>query len=266
MLDSDVGRRNHVTVTGAGSKTIVLAHGFGSNQTLWRRQVEALSSRYRIVLFDHVGYGRSDLSAYSPRRYRTLQGYAMDLLEVLGAAEATRVGYVGHSMSGMIGVLAAIAQPERFEKLMLMCGSPRYVNEEGYRGGFDQADIDATYEAMSTNYHAWAAGFAGAMMAAPERPHLAQEFADELSAVRPDIAQAAIRVIFESDHRPDLPRLGVPTRIVQADRDLAVPMEVCHYMARTIPRADYVVIQASGHFPHVSAPEATIEAMLSYFD
>lgn len=266
MLDSDIGRRNHVTVTGAGSKTIVLAHGFGSNQTLWRRQVEALSSRYRIVLFDHVGYGRSDLSAYSPRRYRTLQGYAMDLLEVLGAAEATRVCYVGHSMSGMIGVLAAIAQPERFEKLILMGASPRYVNEDGYRGGFDQPDIDAIYEAMSTNYLAWAAGFAHTMMAAPDRPHLAREFADELSAVRPDIAQAAIRMVFESDHRPDLPRLGVPTRIVQADRDLAVPMEVCHYMARTIPRADHVVIEASGHFPHVSAPEATTQAILSYFD
>ena len=264
MLGSDVLRRNHVQVLGTGSRTLVFAHGFGANQTIWRRQVEVLSSRYRVLLFDHVGHGRSDLAAYSPRRYGSLQGYAADLLEVLSAAEVERVHYVGHSMSAMIGLLAAIAQPERFERLLFLGASPRYVNEDGYRGGFDQEDIDGIYESMSANYHAWAAGYAGAVMD-PERPHLAQEFAETLSAVRPDIAQAVIRIIMESDHRADLPRLTVPTMVVQANRDLAVPEEVGRYLAIHIPRAEYQVINAVGHFPHVSAPEETNRAISSYF-
>lgn len=264
-MGSDVLRRNHVTVLGSGEKTVVFAHGLGTSQAVWKHQVDALAADYRIVLFDHVGHGQSDLAAYSPRRYRSLHGYAMDLLEVLAAVEATRVHYVGHSMSGMIGLLAAIAQPGRFERLLLMSTSPYYVNEDGYRGGFDPHEIEATYQAMSTNYHAWAAGFAGAMMGNPDRPHLAQGLAETLAAVRPDIAQAVIRIIFESDHRPDLPRLEVPAMIVQADRDLAVPEEVGKYMARRIPRGDYMLIEATGHLPHVSAPEATTRAIRSYF-
>ncbi|WP_245678293.1 alpha/beta fold hydrolase [Chondromyces crocatus] len=249
---------------GAGEKILVFAHGFGANQTAWRRQVEVLSSHYQILLFDHVGHGLSDWSAYSPRRYGTLHGYAMDLLEVLSAAQAERVYFVGHSMSGMIGLLAAIAQPQRFEKLILLGASPRYVNEEVYRGGFDPHEIDATYEAMSTNYHAWAAGYAGAMMATPDRPHLAVEFAESLSSIRPDIAQAVIRMILESDHREDLPRLTVPTLVVQSTGDLAVPQHVGRYMAERIPHSTYRTVEASGHFPHISAPEATTQLIHSY--
>ncbi|EYF00932.1 alpha/beta fold hydrolase [Chondromyces apiculatus] len=265
MAVNDVMIRNHVQLTGTGEKLVVLAHGFGGNQTSWWRQVEALSPYYKILLFDHVGHGRSDWSAYSPRRYATLRGYATDLLEVLSAAKAERVYYVGHSMSAMIGLLAAIDQPERFEKLIFFGASPRYMDEEHYKGGFNAEAADATYDAMSTNYHAWAAGYAGAMMATPDRPHLAMEFAETLSSIRPDIAQPIIRMILESDHREDLPRLRVPTLIVQSTGDLVVPMSVGEYMAKKIPCAEYLAIEASGHFPHASAPEATSQAIRSFF-
>ncbi|EYF00933.1 alpha/beta fold hydrolase [Chondromyces apiculatus] len=265
MAANDVMVRNHVQMVGTGEKLIVFAHGFGGNQTTWWRQVEALSPHYKILLFDHVGHGRSDWMAYSPRRYGSLRGYATDLLEVLSAAKAERVCYVGHSMSAMIGLLAAIDQPERFEKMVFFGGSPRYMDEEGYTGGLDAETAEAMYDAMSTNYHAWAAGFAGAMMAAPDRPHLAVDFAATLASLRPDIAQPIIRMVLGSDHREDLPRLRVPTLIVQSRDDLVVPMSVGEYMAKKIPYAQYLAIEASGHLPQITAPEASTQAIRSFF-
>jgi sigma-B regulation protein RsbQ len=257
-------QRNNARIVGQGKRTVVFSHGFGSDQTAWRHQEADLAEDRRLVLFDHVGAGRSDLAAYSPRRYQTLRSYAADLLELLAELDLEEVDYVGHSMGGMIGLLAALDEPERFRKMVFISASPRYLNDDGYRGGFEQKDIDALYEAMTGNYHAWASGFAGVAMGNPDRPELAQEFASTLCAIRPDIALAVSRLIFQSDHRADLPSLRVPTLILQTNNDVAVPREVGEYLAGHIPGAELEVIDAQGHLPHLSAPAAVTAAIRAF--
>lgn len=259
--------RNNVQVVeggGGGETTVVLSHGFGSDQQAWRHQRAALASRYRLVLFDHVGASSVDPEFYSPLRYRSLHSYAADLLEILAALSLRRLIYIGHSMGAMIGLLAALEEPELFERMIFLGGSPRYLNGPGYRGGFDQSDLDALYAAMTTNYQAWVSGFAGQAMRNPERGELAAEFGRGLSALRPDIAVAVARVIFQSDHRASLPLLKSPTLILQSQHDIAVPMEVGEYMARHIPHAELVKLDSQGHLPHLSAPEAVNTAILSF--
>lgn len=258
-------RRNHVNIIGNGScdRTIVFAHGFGSDQTAWRHQVAAFASDFRIVLFDHVGAGKSDFSAYSPRRYSSLYSYAEDLLDLCAELNLTDSILVGHSVSGMVSLLAALVEPQRFSQLIFISASPRYLNDVGYRGGFEQSDLDALYAAMSTNYYAWASGFAPIAMGNPDRPELAIEFANTLAAIRPDIAQAVARVIFQSDHRQELPRLNVPVTILQSSNDIAVPSEVGEYMRDKITQSKLLHINAKGHLPHISAPNVVTNAIAS---
>lgn len=199
--------RNNVQVIGDHPQTLILAHGFGTDQTAWRHQKDVLAARYRLVLLDHVGAGGADPAAYSPHRYRSLHSYAADLLEVLDELQVKQAVYVGHSMSGMIGLLAALEEPAAFARMVFIGASPRYLNDPKYHGGFDQPSLDALYTAMASNYQAWVSGFAGLAMDNPERRELAAEFARSLSAIRPDIAQTVARVLFQSDHRPELPLL-----------------------------------------------------------
>jgi sigma-B regulation protein RsbQ len=262
-MSNSILERNNVKILGSGSQTLILAHGFGSDQTAWRHQVAAFASEYRIVLFDHVGAGKSDFAAYSPHRYSSLYSYAEDLLDLCAELKLTQCVLVGHSVSGMVSLLAALVEPQRFSQLIFISASPRYLNDEGYIGGFDQSDLDALYAAMSTNYYAWASGFAPIAMGNPDKPELALEFANTLSAIRPDIAQAVSRVIFQSDHRVELPRLTVPTTILQASNDIAVPPEVGHYMSQKIPRSKLIPIPATGHLPHISAPDVVTHAIAS---
>jgi sigma-B regulation protein RsbQ len=189
--------RNNVRVVGAGKQTIIFAHGFGTDQTAWRHQEAALAKQFRLVLFDHVGAGRADSAAYSPRRYKGLHNYASDLLEIYAALHLTDTVYVGHSMGGMIGLLAGIAQPRLFRKMIFVGASPCYLTEPGYTGGFDQASLDGLYAAMASNYHAWASGFAGLAMGNPERPELSAEFARR--------------------RRPDHLPVGLPGRAAEAE-------------------------------------------------
>ncbi len=256
--------RNHVRVVGTGSQTIVLAHGFGSDQTAWRHLEQALESDYRLVLFNMVGATTTNIDHYSPHRYKSLHSYAADLLELLAVLDLQQVIYVGHSMSGMIGVLAALSQPARFAKMILITASPCYLNQPSYHGGFEPSDIEALYTAMGANYHAWASGFASLAMGNRERPELSAEFAATLSAIRPDVAVAVARLIFQSDHRADLPQLTVPALIVQSNNDVAVPLVVGEYLARNIPQAELVVIAAEGHLPHVSSPAEVIRVIRRY--
>ncbi|MEP0916400.1 alpha/beta hydrolase [Leptolyngbya sp. DQ-M1] len=259
--------RHHTQVIGQGEQTLVFAHGFGTDQTAWRNQVAAFEPFYRIVLFDHIGAGRSDMNAYSPRRYRSLYSYAEDVLELCAELRLTDVIFVGHSVSGMVGMLAALLDPARFRQLVLISASPRYLNDpaDNYIGGFEQFDLDALYAAMSTNYYAWASGFAPLAMRNPERPELAIEFATSLSAIRPDVAQSVARVIFQSDHRAELPKLNVPTVILQANNDIAVPPQVGEYMAEKIPQAELIHIDAEGHLPHLSAPALVTRTLAECF-
>lgn len=262
-MGNSIVQRNNVKVLGNGSQTIIFAHGFGSDQTAWRPQVASFSSDFRIVLFDHVGAGKSDFSAYSPRRYSSLYSYAEDLLDLCAELKLTKTILVGHSVSGMVSLLAALVEPDCFSQLFFIDASPRYLNDVGYYGGFEQSDLDALYESMSSNYYAWASGFAPIAMATQDRPELAREFANTLTAIRPDIAQAVSKMIFQSDHRAELPRLTVPTVILQASDDIAVPPEVGQYMADKIPFSKLLNIDAKGHLPHISAPDVVTSAIAS---
>ncbi|OKH37804.1 alpha/beta hydrolase [[Phormidium ambiguum] IAM M-71] len=254
---SSIWQRNNIVTLGQGEQSIIFAHGFGSDQTAWRHQVAAFQSSYKIVLFDHVGAGKSDLTAYSPRRYSSLYSYAEDLLELCAELKLSQVILVGHSVSGMVSLLAALVDPSRFKQLIFLSASPRYVNDPAtnYIGGFEQSDLDTLYAAMSTNYYAWVSGFAPIAMGNPEHPELALEFASTLAAIRPDIAQAVARVIFQSDHRAELPKLQIPVVILQSNNDIAVPLVVGEYLAKNLPQAKLININAQGHLPHISAPE-----------
>ncbi|MEW6491595.1 MAG: alpha/beta hydrolase [Cyanobacteriota bacterium] len=260
-MASSIMQRNNVQVLGDGPQTIIFAHGFGSDQMAWRHQVATFASDFRIILFDHVGAGKSDFSAYSPRRYSSIYSYADDLLDLCAELKLTKSILVGHSVSGMVSLLAALVEPDCFSQLIFISASPRYLNDVGYYGGFEQSDLDALYEAMSTNYYAWASGFAPIAMATQDKPELAKEFANTLAAIRPDIAQAVSRVIFQSDHRAELPRLKIPTVILQASDDIAVPPEVGQYMANVIPHSKLIKINAKGHLPHLSAPDVVTSAI-----
>lgn len=253
--------RNNVRILGHGEQVIVFAHGFGSDQTVWRHQVAAFAPNYRIVLFDHVGAGSSDFTAYSPRRYSSLYSYAEDLLDLCSELKLHQCILVGHSVSGMISLLAALIEPQRFKQLFFISASPRYLNDQGYVGGFEQSDLDKIYEAMSSNYYAWASGFAPLAVGNPAQPELATEFASTLTDIRPDIAQAVARVIFQSDHRAQLPQLTIPTVILQSSHDIAVPPEVGQYMANNLPNSRLLSLSATGHLPHMSAPDVTTRAI-----
>lgn len=266
-MPSSVLDRNNVCRLGHGSQTVIFAHGFGTDQTAWRHQVDAFASSYQLVLFDHIGAGKSDLAAYSPRRYSSLYSYAEDLLELCAELKLRDAILVGHSVSGMVSLLAALVDASRFRQLIFISASPRYLNDAqaNYIGGFEQADLDALYAAMSSNYHAWVSGFAPLAMGHPERPELAIEFASTLAAIRPDIAQAVARVIFQSDHRSELPKLTVPTVILQASDDIAVPPQVGQFMADHIPQARLIHIEATGHLPHLSASDVVTQTLATCF-
>jgi sigma-B regulation protein RsbQ len=260
-MASSIIERNNVSVVGEGSQTIIFAHGFGSDQTSWRHQVAAFAPDFRVVAFDNVGAGKSDFSAYSPRRYSSLYSYAEDLLDLCYELKLTKSILVGHSVSGMISLLAALVEPDCFSKLIFVGASPRYLNDVGYYGGFEQSDLDGIYSAMSTNYYAWASGYAPLVIGNPDKPELSTEFANTLSAIRPDIAQAVAKVIFQSDHRAELPRLKVPTVILQSSDDIAVPPQVGKYMEENIPDSQLIPIPARGHVPQLSAPSAVTSAI-----
>lgn len=257
-------KRNHVHIVGSGTKHMVLAHGFGTDQTSWRGQVGELAKRYRVVLFDHMGCGGSEIDGYSPHRYRSLRSYAFDMLEMLHDLDVSNAYFVGHSMSGMIGLLAAIEEPSAFCKLIFVGASPRYLNDVDYVGGFVPAELEALYQAMRTNYYAWASGFAPVAMQNAGNPSLAQQFMATLQALRPDIALSLAKVIFESDHRAELDKVDLPTLVLQTRADIAVPMAVGEYLAKHLKCGSLQILDAEGHFPQMSAPDAVTAAILDF--
>lgn len=267
-MNAAIQKRNHVQVLGQGRETLLFAHGFGADQGAWREQVAAFQERYRIVLFDHVGFGGSDLTAYAPECYQGLAEYAEDVLELCNALNVSSCTWVGHSLSGMVGVLASLMEPSRFQRLVLLNASPRYLNDpaKDYFGGFEQAQVDALYAAMESDFGAWAEGFSR-LMHEPSRPALAQDFLRTLSAMRPDIALATLRTVFQSDHRAVLPHVKVPALVIQSANDPAVPLGVSRYLAHHLPGSRWVGLdQAQGHHPHRSAPDAVngaIDAFLT---
>lgn len=265
MGDVRIGGRNNVLVTGRDDKPVImLANGFGCDQNMWRLVVPALSEDFRLVLFDHVGSGQADPSAWRPERYATLNGYADDILRVCAELALRQVVFVGHSVSAMMGVLAANREPDRFRQLVLIGPSPRYIDDAGYRGGFSPSDIDELLESLESNYLGWSAAMAPVIMGNPERPELAQELTNSFCRTDPQAARVFARTTFLSDNRADLARVTVPTLILQCFRDAIAPVEVGEYVRDQIPGSVLVTLPATGHCPQLSAPAATVAAIRQF--
>jgi len=261
----DVLRRNNVTLSGIeDGAPVVFAHGYGCDQNLWRLVAPAFAHDHRVVLFDHVGAGGSDLTAYDPGRYASLDGYATDVLEVLDALDLGPVVFVGHSVSAMIGVLAAARAPERFAKLVLVGPSPCYVDDGDYTGGFSRADIDELLESLDSNFLGWSSVMAPVIMGNPDRPELAEELTNSFCRTDPDIAARFARVTFLSDNRGDLAGVAVPTLVLQAREDAIAPPVVGAYVQAAIPGATLVTLDATGHCPNLSAPAETTAAIRAF--
>jgi sigma-B regulation protein RsbQ len=257
--------RNNVHVTGpAGLPTMMFAHGFGCDQHMWRFVAPGFVDTHRVVLFDHVGAGGSDLSAYRPEKYRSLRGYAEDVLEICHELEIERCVFVGHSVSAMIGVLAAIMAPERFQALVLVGPSPCYINDGDYVGGFDHADIAELLDSLDSNYLGWSAAMAPVIVGNPDRPELGVELTNSFCRTDPAIAREFARVTFLSDNRADLARVTVPTLVLQCSADVIAPESVGRYVAEQLPDSVLVQLAATGHCPNLSAPDETVAAIRAY--
>lgn len=261
---ANVLKRNNVHVAGRGQQTLLFVNGFGCDQTIWRYLLPALAEQYRLVLFDHVGAGLSDAKAYNPVKYASLQGYADDVLDICQQLGLRDVLLVGHSVGAMIGTLAAIRQPTYFERLLLICPSPCYLNEADYYGGFERADVDNMLSFMERDFVGWADTFAPLIMGNPDRPTLSAELIHSFCQNDPVIAKKFARVTFLSDNRADLSRLRTPCLLVQCAEDLIAPREVGAFLHRAIPDSMLVTLPVSGHCPHVSAPRETLAAMEAY--
>lgn len=262
---STVLQRNNVTVSGnPDGRLIVFAHGFGCNQRAWRFVTPAFLAHYKVVLFDHVGAGSTDPSAYSFGKYDSLHGYADDLLEILDELDVTDVVYVGHSVSAMIGVLAATRVPTRFSALVLVGPSPRYINAPDYEGGFEDEDIQAMLDDLDSNYFGWSSTMAPLIMGNLDRPELAEELTESFCSTDPAIARHFARVTFLSDNREDLPLVTTPTLILECSADIIAPSAVGRYVHQQIAGSTLVTLPVSGHNPNLSAPDALAGAILAY--
>ena len=257
--------RNNVKVTGRGTQPMLFAHGFGCDQNMWRFVAPEFEDDYRVVLFDYVGSGKSDLREYSAERYGRLEGYAQDVLDICGALDLTEVVFVGHSVSGVVGMLAAIREPQRFERLVLVGPSPRYINEApDYVGGFERADITGLLDVMEKNYIGWANFLAPVVMKNPERPELSRELEESFCSTDPKIARRFAEATFFSDNREDLAKVPVPSLIMQCSEDAIAPLEVGDYLHRNLPQSTLRVLEATGHCPHMSHPEETVRVIKEY--
>jgi sigma-B regulation protein RsbQ len=256
----------NVNVSGRGKRPMMFAHGFGCDQSMWRHIAKSFEDDYKIVLFDLVGSGKSDLKAYDENKYGSLKGYADDVREICRELDLNDVVFVGHSVSAMIGVLAAIAEPARFGHLVLVGPSPCYIDDAdaGYKGGFSRADIDGLLASLDENYLGWSAQMAPVIMANGDRPELGKELENSFCRTDPRIAKHFARVTFLSDNRADLGKLETPSLILQCSNDAIAPTAVGEFCHRAIPQSRLVVLEATGHCPHLSAPKETTAAMKAF--
>ncbi|MEO7573739.1 MAG: alpha/beta hydrolase [Acidimicrobiales bacterium] len=259
--------RNNVIVTGrTGGQPMVFAHGFGCDQHMWRYVAPRFEDDFQVVTFDHVGAGGSDLSAYDPARYGSLTGYATDVLQICRELELDDVIFVGHSVSSMIGVLAAVEEPERFAKLVLVAPSPRYIDDadDGYVGGFSEADIDELLDSLASNYLGWSSAMAPVIMGNPDRPDLGEELTSSFCRTDPEMARRFAEVTFRSDNRAELALVATPTLVLQCTNDAIAPLSVGQAVHAAIPDSALVLLEATGHCPNLSAPDQTTEAIAAF--
>jgi len=259
--------RNNVNVHGrSDGQPMVFAHGFGCDQNMWRHVWPAFADTHRIVLFDHVGAGGSDAGAFDRERYASLDGYADDVLEIGHELDLTDMVFVGHSVSAMIGALASVAEPEHFASLVLVGPSPRYIDDEGYVGGFSAEDIEGLLDSMDSNYLGWSSAMAPVIMGNGDRPELGEELTNSFCRADPEIARHFAGVTFRSDNRADLARVTTPSLVLQCRDDAIAPMAVGEYVDRELPDSRLVVLDATGHCPNLSAPDQTIAAIKAFLD
>jgi len=261
----EVTARNNIRISGRPDGTPMLfAHGFGCDQNMWRHVVHRFEDDFRVVLFDHVGAGGSDLASYDSERYSSLQAYADDILEICRELDLHDVVFVGHSVSSMMGALAAIAEPERFSKLVFVGPSPRYIDDGSYVGGFSHDDVTELLDALDSNYLGWSSAMAPVIMGSPDRPELGEELTASFCRTDPRIAREFARVTFLSDNRTDLARVTTPTLVLQCSNDAIAPVEVGQYVRDSMPNGTMVLLEATGHCPNLSAPGPTADAISDF--
>ena len=260
-----VASRHNVQVTGdLDGPPMLFAHGFGCDQNMWRHVAPRFEDAFKVVLFDHVGAGGADPTAFDPARYTSLGAYADDVLDICRELDLQRVVFVGHSVSAMIGVLAAAKEPERFAKLVLVGPSPRYIDDGDYIGGFGAEDIDELLDSLASNYLGWSSAMAPVIMGNADRPELGAELTESFCRSDPAIARQFARVTFLSDNRADLPNVAVPTLVLQCTNDVIAPVAVGEFVAREMPNAELVLLDATGHCPNLSAPDETTDAIAAF--
>jgi sigma-B regulation protein RsbQ len=261
-LSMGVIERHNIKITGPEQgQPMLFAHGYGCDQNMWRFVAPRFEDEFRVILFDYVGAGASDPSAYDAERHSSLAGYADDVLSICKELELEDVIFVGHSVSSMIGVLAAIQDPDLFSRLVLVGPSPRYINDDGYVGGFEEKDIEELLESLESNYLGWSSAMAPVIMGNAERPELGEELTESFCRTDPEVARRFARATFMSDNRHDLSRVKVPTLVLQCSNDVIAPVEVGRYVAETVPDSTFVMLDATGHCPNLSAPDQTSDAI-----
>jgi sigma-B regulation protein RsbQ len=243
---------------------MLFAHGFGCDQHMWRLLAPAFERDFKVILFDYIGHGRSDRRAYDAAKYASLHGYAADVLEIGRTLDIRRGIFVGHSVSAMVGALASIAEPEMFDRLIMIGPSPRYIDDEGYVGGFMREEIEGLLETLDSNYLGWSTSMAPVIMGAPERPALSEELANSFCRTDPEVARQFARVTFLSDNRADLRRVPARSLVLQCTDDVIAPAAVGRYVHDALPNSALVMMRATGHCPHLSAPDETVAAMKTF--
>lgn len=259
-------KKNNITILGTGSKSMFLVHGYGCDQNMWRYITAQFDDDYKIILIDLVGSGKSDENAYDYDKYSSLEGYADDIVEICDALKLKDVCLVGHSVSAMIAVLAALKSPSLFKKLIMICPSPRYINDDDYYGGFSQNDIDELMETLDSNYLGWSSAITPVIMGNADRPELAEELEHSFCQNNPEIAKHFAKVTFLGDNRSDLKKLVHETLIIQCETDAIASVKVGQYVHNNISNSELTTLDATGHCPHLSAPEQTIDAIKKYLE
>ncbi|MGC2238792.1 MAG: alpha/beta hydrolase [Pyrinomonadaceae bacterium] len=266
-MNENILRRNNVKISGEGAQALMFAHGFGCDQNMWRFVAPAFEEDYKIISFDYVGSGKSDLASYSPVRYADLNGYVKDVLEICDALELKDVIFVGHSVSSMIGVLASIKRPELFKSLIQIVPSPCYINDApDYTGGFERADIEGLLDMMDKNYMGWASFLAPVIMKNADRPELGQELEESFCSTDPKIARRFAEATFFSDNRADLPNVKTPSLIIQVTDDAIAPVSVGEFLHKNLANSTLALMEASGHCPHMSHPRETVGIIKNYLN
>ncbi len=264
-MAKNIVSRNNVKISGVGAQVMMFAHGFGCDQNMWRFVAPAFEKEFQVILFDYVGSEKSDVSAYKPERYSELKGYSRDIIEICDALDLRDVVFVGHSVSCMIGTLAAIDRPELFSQLIQITPSPCYLNHPpDYTGGFDRADLEGLLDMMDKNYMGWASFLAPVIMKNADQPELGKELEESFCSIDPQIARRFAEATFYSDNRADLAKLNTPSLIIQVSDDAIAPISVGNFMHKNLPNSKLRLMEASGHCPHMSHPNKTVEIIKEY--